>query len=537
MSDIEMRTLVGTRRRVRIIFILLSLGMIGYAPEVVAGERSLIASATVAQTPNSLGSTGEEDAELTAIYTAFGGKPIWTTEAQRRTAASLLASLQSDGVNTDRLGTLPKGTRPSRDDADIAITRSLLRAAHVLTTPLAELSVVPGWSIPASAPDVAAAFIATGKSGDFRGLFDLLRPSAPEYQRMSALYLRYLRLADNSWKPIITASELLLKNGDENTEEVAHRLTVLGDLPDTDRTMSSLKSAVMRFQARHGLAVDGRVGAETLAELNVPPAIRAEQIAINLVYWRLLPRAWPQRYIKINTAAANLELIENGTPAYAMRTIVGDPGHPTPIMSAIISAITFNPAWTVPLSIAVNEFLPRLRRNADYLRRNNIVIVGRDSDPFGLELDWRSYTRNYFPFQLRQLPGSSNALGGVKFEMPNKFDIYLHDTPERNLFARPDRALSHGCVRLECANALAERLVDPKVWLETDLASALKEHRTVAVKLAQPLPVYLLYFTAFVDGNGQINFRRDLYGRDAVIRHMMLMTRFQEDTAASLRRQ
>lgn len=504
------------------------------APKLAAADRQGAATALVEPTSMPPGITATEETELKTIYAAFSGHQIWTTEARRRAATSLLASLRRDGIEFGQPETLPSEIAATRVNADIAITRAILQGAHLLTEPTGGSNIIPGWSIPLPAPDVVAAFITAGQNDDFNGLFDALRPSAPEYARLSAAYLRYRGMSGDAWKPIRAPSEIHLEPTDANAEEVTRRLAVFGDLPDNDKTMSALNSAVKRFQTRHGLAIDGRIGPETLAELNVSPTQRTEQIALNLAYWRLLPRVWPQRYIKVNVAAADLELVEGGTPTYATRTIIGDPNHPTPVMSATLSAITFNPEWTVPRSIAVKEFLPRLRRDAEYLQRNNVLIIGRDSDPFGRNLDWRSYTQNYFPFQLRQLPGPKNALGGVKFEMPNKFDVYLHDTPDRSSFTRSARALSHGCVRVECANELAEHLINnPAIWLESDLANALKEQRTVTVKLAQPLPVYLLYFTAFVDKDGRLNFRRDLYDRDAAIQHFILTKRLQQALAAA----
>jgi murein L,D-transpeptidase YcbB/YkuD len=222
--------------------------------------------------------------------------------------------------------------------------------------------------------------------------------------------------------------------------------------------------------------------------------------------------------VAVNTAAAHLEVITNGDPTYESRTVVGDPRHPTPVMKATILGVTFNPSWTVPHSIAAKEILPRLRLDPTYLARSKIEILGRATDPHGLQLDWTSYSQANFPFQLRQAPGPRNALGLVKFEMPNEFSIYLHDTPDRSSFEKITRNLSHGCVRVARVDDLARLLIDdPAVWLESDTAAAIKSGRTITVPLARPLPVYLLYFTAYVDSEGSINFRPDVYRRDYAV--------------------
>ena len=203
------------------------------------------------------------------------------------------------------------------------------------------------------------------------------------------------------------------------------------------------------------------------------------------------------------------------------------------MIAAKIHSVTFNPSWTIPYSIASKEILPRLRREPDYLQRNNIQILGRPGDPYGLQIDWRLYSRAAFPFQLRQTPGPHNALGLIKFEMPNDFDVYLHDTPDKSLFAKSSRALSHGCVRVECANELAQRVIDnPSIWLQSDLAAALTDGRTVTVPLTQSLPVYFLYFTTYTDDEGVLNFRQDVYGRDRAVDAAVHALSSRDPTAA-----
>jgi murein L,D-transpeptidase YcbB/YkuD len=495
----------------------------------LAGTNIAIGASTVAPaTPSEIlraadaSETEAERAELHAIYQGLGGALIWTTTPRRVAFIKLLASLESDGIGIQQLGPLPGDKIESQVRADVSATRVILRAAHLVSAGSTAPANIPGWSLVTEDTPVVEMIVGAAQRDRLGALFDDLRPTGVAYRQLRAVYLRYLRLATETWNPLEASVEVHLDTDDSRIAELRRRLVLLGDSTETELTGDALLDAIKRFQRRHGLAVDGRIGPATLAALNVSPAVRAQQIAVNLEYWRLLPRIWPKRYVAVNAAAAHLELVNEGRPSYASRVIVGDPRHPTPVMAASITGVTFNPSWTVPHSIAVKEMLPRLHRDATYLERSNIKIVGRDFDPHGLQLDWRAYSQRRFPFQLRQVPGPTNALGLLKFEMPNGFDVYLHDTPDKSLFEKASRTLSHGCVRVDCASDLAKRLIeDPAVWLEGGLSAALADGRTMTVPLSQPLPVYLLYFTAYEDESGLVNFRPDVYGRDQVVRRSL----------------
>ena len=223
---------------------------------------------------------------------------------------------------------------------------------------------------------------------------------------------------------------------------------------------AALENAVRRFQARHGLDVDGIIGPETLRALTLPASDRIRQIELNLERWRWLPRDLGRRYVTVNAADATLQVMEDGRAVLASRVVVGDLRHPTPVVQTRIDAVILNPPWNVPMSIAVEEILPRLRRRPGYLADNDIVIRDRrETDPFGRAIDWRSVPADACPFQLQQQPGPKNLLGRIKFDTPNRFDVYLHDTPIRSLFERMARTASHGCVRVEQARQLAAYLL------------------------------------------------------------------------------
>lgn len=497
-----------------VVLLLLCLEAARVRAETPAPVDAVVARAIA----ENAGSISERE-ELQEIYGNADGQFLWATPARSHAFIKLIASLDADGIDLRQLGPLP-GPHPSSDaQHDVVATRTVLRAAHILASGAIDATAVPGWSLDRPSVRVAARISAAVRGDMLAALFDELRPSHDGYARLRRAYTHYRRLATETWPPFGTAGPRIVERDDERVPEITRRLALLGDLGTPMPAAEIPVSAVQAFQKRHGLEPDGRVGPATLAQLSVSPAARAEQIAINLEYWRLLPRTWPQRHIIVNSAAAELDIIVDAAPTYRTRVIVGDADHPTPVTTANISAVTFNPPWSVPHSIASKEILPKLQRDATYLARNNMEIVGRPYDPHGRDIEWRAYSQRRFPFQIRQSPGPRNALGIVKFEMANPFDIFLHDTPDNALFGRAARALSHGCVRVQCARELAERLIDdPTAWYTTDLAMALAEGRTRTVPLKHPVPVYLLYFTAFVDPDGTVHFRPDVYGRDQIMR-------------------
>jgi murein L,D-transpeptidase YcbB/YkuD len=284
--------------------------------------------------------------------------------------------------------------------------------------------------------------------------------------------------------------------------KLRRRLAVEGYLDDATPSRDfdeAVESAVKRFQAQHGIAVDGHVGPATLEALNRPAAARVEQIKVNLERWREAPRHWPATRIEVNVPAAWLTVIDHGEPAFGMRAIVGAENHPTPVLRAYMNAVLFNPPWNLPASIVKKEILPHLRQDPHYLERNHYVWLGQPR---------RS--------AMQQLPGADNALGRIKFELPNVYDVYLHDTSSHPLFGRVVRTLSHGCVRLEEPRELALYVLAGKSGFETaeDIENAIAPGTTQRVFLPHALPVYLIYWTAFVDEDGAVEFRDDIYARD-----------------------
>ena len=294
------------------------------------------------------------------------------------------------------------------------------------------------------------------------------------------------------------------------------RLRALGDLDDGT---PDLAAAVRRFQARHGLAEDGVLGAATLAALAVPPARRVTQLELTLERLRWLPRPPQGRIVVVDVPAYRLwafDVREPAGPLLEMRVIVGAAARtPTPLFIGQMRSLEFNPYWNVPRSIETREILPRLARDPGYLARNDMELIPLPGQVLPGNSAAALAALRAGTVRVRQRPGPGNALGAVKFAMPNPMNIYLHSTPAQELFGRARRDLSHGCIRVERPRELARFvLADPERWDASAVAAAMRPGRTVTVPLREPVPVVLFYATALTDRDGRALFADDIYGLD-----------------------
>lgn len=466
--------------------------------------------------------------DLARIYEAGHFAPIWTLSPGAGARASVLARVPglavSEGLDPARYAI--RQTSPGDDAAsiaarDLAETEAFLRFVRdARSGAVAPMGMGRDWSIMPDSFDAAGNVATAVRDGAIGPLVESLSPPHAAYRRLTRALAAYEAIASSGGWPLVGGdNELLLGSGDPREASLMERLRIEGDLfpgasaaNDTD----AAREAVQRFQARHGLPADGRVGRATLRALQIGANARVDQIRANLKRWRHVPRDFGTRYVEVNAADQSAVLTSAGGERLAMRAIVGDLKHPTPVLSARILAVTLNPPWNVPVSIATKEFLPKLRRNSAYLEAHEIVIANRaGGDPYGRDIDWNAVGSRGFPYMFRQLPGPRNSLGVVKLEMPNPFDVYLHDTPTKALFARSPRYFSHGCVRLERAIDMAIAVIaDESAWNRNSIGEAIRTGKTRRIDLAKPVPVYILYWTAFVTEAGQVNFREDAYGRD-----------------------
>ena len=348
-----------------------------------------------------------------------------------------------------------------------------------------------------------------------------LPPDHPEYVALRRALAEYKAAEAKGGWPSVPAT-LRIKPGQKSPHIgiLADRLAATGDYsgPQVSRGQSAayspaLQEAVKRFQRRHGLADDGVVGAGLTAELNVPIDKRIRQLELNLERWRWLPRSLGERYILVNVPAYHLEVREGTQVPLSMRVVVGKKDTPTPIFDDEMTHVVFSPYWNVPPDIAQDETLPEMLKDPGFLTRMNMEIVdasGRTVDASAIDVE------NLANYRFRQRPGAENALGLVKFMFPNQHNVYLHDTPTHSLFARPARSFSHGCVRVEQPQALAQYVLrDQSEWTTERIEQAMQSGDERTVKLRQPLPVYLVYWTARATGDGVVQFSNDVYGIDA----------------------
>lgn len=381
------------------------------------------------------------------------------------------------------------------------------------------------WHLHAAKGDPVRMLQQALKSGRIHDSLRALLPTHPDYAVLRSTYQAYRQLvADGGW-PLLKI-KTPLREGDQGPDVIAlrERLVLGNDLSATTPNASGfdpeLDTAVRRFQSRHSLEIDGVVGAQTLAALNVPATFRLRQLALNLERWRWLPRQFGPRYVMINLPAFELKLIEEDRPQLSMRGIIGRPLRHTPVFSAYLTSLVLNPSWEVPRHIAIADLLPRIQQDAGYLTENGFRVFdrkgGKEIDP--ATIDWQLLTPAVFPFRLRQDPGPLNALGRFKFILPNPYTIFLHDTPSPELFKRDRRSFSSGCIRIEQPFELAVQLLQgTPLATRAALETALQAGDNQWIGLPQPLPVYLLYWTAAVDDQGLLHFYPDLYRRDPAL--------------------
>jgi murein L,D-transpeptidase YcbB/YkuD len=351
-----------------------------------------------------------------------------------------------------------------------------------------------------------------------------LIPRQQAYQDLKKTLKRYRQIhANGGWPQIVGGATLKIGIQDSRVEALRRHLLITGDLPADQRMDDfmfdpALEAAVKRYQLRHGLAADGVVGPGTLAALNIPVEDRIIQLTLNMERWRWFPDGLGPRYIIVNIPGFELRLVENEAVALSMRAIVGRKSRPTPILNSRMTYLELNPYWNIPQKIARKDILPKIKDDPEYLVRNGIrVFDSWQEDASALdpmEIDWSGLSEGYFPFRLRQQPAGENALGRIKFMFPNEQSVYIHDTPGKSLFGRPQRLFSSGCVRVEDPLALAQHLLKDQHWDRRRLSLAVESGQNRAIALQTPVPVHLVYFTAWADADGRVQFRDDVYGHD-----------------------
>jgi murein L,D-transpeptidase YcbB/YkuD len=415
-------------------------------------------------------------------------------------------------------------------DLDLLLTDAFLSmAAHLSGGRVNPETLHPDWILSERSIDLLTYLEDASGGARVAEVMDQLQPKHSGYVglRDSLATLREVD-ASGGWPTVEGKMTLRPLDTNEQVINLRRRLMASGDYrecpPPADPGIydQGLEVAVKLFQKRHGLKPDGAVGSMTRAALNTSIKARLRQVELNLERWRWLPRDLGERYIAVNTADFNLRVVEKDKTIFRMPVVVGRPARQTPVFSAKMSYLVLNPYWNVPYTIAVKDILPKLIDGEDYLSHMGIRVFS-DWSKDAVEIDpdqvvWSNYGRSNFPFRLRQDPGERNALGRIKFIFPNKFAVYLHDTPQRSHFKRIQRDFSSGCIRVENAPLLAAYLLsEDHSWSPETLSAALASGARRVVRIPLPIRVHLLYMTAWMDDQGKLQFREDIYDRDGAL--------------------
>jgi murein L,D-transpeptidase YcbB/YkuD len=361
-----------------------------------------------------------------------------------------------------------------------------------------------------------------------------VEPPFPGYKRTLAALRHYLDISQQEDSERLPVPPKTLEPGDRygGLVRLTQLLRLLGDLPQdtgvpSDVYDGALAEGVKRFQQRHGLPPDGRVGEQTLKQLNTPLSFRIRQLQLTLERWRWVPEAFPQPPIVVNIPEFRLRAYDNaGRTVLAMNVIVGKAiRHETPVFEKDMRFLVFRPYWNVPPSIQRSELVPAIRRDANYLASQNYEIVTNDAQVVtaGAVNDEVLEKLRTGRLAIRQKPGPNNALGLVKFMFPNEYHVYLHSTPSQQLFARSRRDFSHGCIRVERPAELAAWVLrDKPEWNLESVRTAMQGGKDdFQVNVTKPIPVLILYGTAVVDEEGKVHFFDDLYGHDAALEKVL----------------
>ncbi len=411
-------------------------------------------------------------------------------------------------------------------DLDILLTDAFLTlGCHLSGGCVNPVTVEAEWFAKSRSVDVSAVLEQALREKQVREALTRLRPEQASYEGLREALARYRELLSSKgeWPRVSAGPPLKQDSESDRVVELKRRLAASGDLeagePEGDLFDARLKQSVIIFQKRHGLKADGTVGAATLNALNVPLRERIRQIELNMERMRWILGGVEQRSIVVNIANFELYVIENGKTILSMKVVVGKPYWYTPVFTAKMTYLIINPSWNIPIRIAQKETLREIRKDPDYLSKQNIEVLkgwGARKEEIDPEtIDWSEVTPGSLKYRFRQEPGPLNPLGRLKFVFPNKFDVYLHDTPARGLFSADVRTFSHGCTRIEKPLELAEYLLkDDPGWTRKKLLAAIKGGTEREVRIPHPLNVHFLYLTAWADEGGTLQFRNDIYGRD-----------------------
>jgi len=473
---------------------------------------------------------------IPAFYRNRNYRPAWTDSKAIGQMLEAIEESRDDGLmprdyHYQVLVSMKKSIRDSNQpdpsdlaDFDMLLTDALLRLSyHLYYGKVNPESLDPDWNfrrnIHKIVPEVYLQKVID--SGDILNSLDKLRPQYPYYGVLKEGLKRYRQFEKHPWPKIPVGKGLKKGMRDPRIPILAKRLEAEGyqvvqEGNSTDLFGKGIEAAVKDFQKHHGLEPDGIVGKNTIRELNVGPNERVSTIRVNLERARWILHDLDPEFLIVNIAGFKLYFVKDGKRMWECKVMVGKPFWKTPCFRATVEYVVINPYWVVPPGILSKEVIPKIKANPSYLARQNLEIVdskGRIINPGSI--NWSRINPNRFPYIIRQRPGPKNALGRIKFIFPNKHFVFLHDTPARNLFSRPMRAFSHGCIRVEKPLELVDILFHgSKRWNRKKVEELIAKKETKTIHLERPMPILILYWTASPAPDGRLVFLRDIYERD-----------------------
>ena len=497
---------------------------------LVAGRQGALPGVMIEQWP-----------ELEQLYDQRGWRLLWSDAlgvplaARRQQLAAWIALSHAHGLDPrdygyGRLSDLKGAGADSVPGLssevllnDLLMSHAFIQLARDLSGSRLDLRQLdPLWRLPPKTLDPVALLLQLDQGSSVDQLLSGLLPRADEYARLVALHQALVQQVQQPYSlPKLPTG--LLRTGDRHPGVAQLRgwlsrqellNAAASSLEEESRYTDRVAEAVRQYQQRQGLKVDGVYGPETRAAMLVSPAQQLQQVRANLARWRALPATLGERYLLVRTASFSLDLVAQGQLVERHAIISGRPARPSLSFAAEVNELILNPPWTVPFRLAVEDLLPKQQQDAGYFERLGIEVLARQDGRWqpvdSTAIDWPRLSRQNFHYLLRQRPGPHNSLGRIRFGMVNPHSIFLHDTPQQSLFEAHSRAFSSGCIRVQGIDRLAQTLLG-----EGGLEEALSEEVTRHLALERPLPVYLVYLSAWVDEQHRAHLYSDLYGADA----------------------
>jgi murein L,D-transpeptidase YcbB/YkuD len=491
-------------------------------------------SAQVTAFKQAVAEAAARDKDIAAFYQSNGYSPIWTSNSSRDKSrrAALMDALNAAGEHglpqsryaAQDLMAKMKAAKTPRDLGllEVEISRTFLQYARDVQTGVLVPSQVDKDIVRAVPYRDRTSYLINFTKSSPKGFFKTLPPKTREYNAlMKQKLLLEMQLANGGWGPKVPGKALKLGQSGNDVVVLRNRLIAMGFMTrSASQTYNGdIEKAVQAFQLANGLTPDGVAGPGTITEINTSTQERLQSVIVAMERERWFNRERGKRHVLVNLTDFSAKIIDDNKITFETRTVVGKNvrDQRSPEFSDVMEFMIVNPSWYVPRSIVTKEYLPALQQDP-YAASHIEITDSRGRAVNRDEVDFTQFTERTFPFAMRQPPSRGNALGLVKFMFPNQYNIYLHDTPAKNLFGRESRAYSHGCIRLadpfDFAYALlAKQTSDPQSYFKSQLATG----KEVQIDLKQPVPTHIIYRTAFTNAKGELQFRRDVYGRDAKI--------------------